>query len=136
MNRLTDNSSVIPVLRVEEALIDLQKLACAIGRGEVERENVAWRLRHYLVVVELVLREFAHSPKQNEKSQHAVVLLQDVKRLVKELIEDLSDERLWDTGVEGNDADSSSRIKRAGGSLKNLGVRSPVTPLMARRWTP
>ena len=81
---------------LQESLSDLQDLAAKIGAGDVQRDDVLWRLRSYFHVVGVVIDEFQRDPSRDQKTQTAVILLGEIQSLVSDLILELADEDLED----------------------------------------
>ena len=82
--------------QLQESLSDLQDLAAKIGSGDVQRDDVAWRLRSYFHVVGVVIDEFRRGPSRDRKTKAAVILLGEIRSLVGDLILELADEDLED----------------------------------------
>jgi hypothetical protein len=78
--------------QLQESLGDLQDLAIRIGAGDVQRDDVLWRLRSYFHVVGVVIDEFQREPSRDQKTQEAVILLREIQSLVNDLIQELADE--------------------------------------------
>ena len=80
--------------QLQESLSDLQNLAMKIGAGDVQRDDVLWRLRSYFHVVGVVIDEMNREPARSQKTEVAVTLLGEIHRLVGDLILELADEDL------------------------------------------
>jgi GTPase len=78
--------------QLQESLSDLQNLATQIGAGDVQRDDVLWRLRSYFHVVGVVIDEFSRGTARSQKTEVAVTLLGEIQRLVGDLIRELADE--------------------------------------------
>ena len=82
------------VIRLQESLGDLQELAAKIAAGEVQREDVLWRLRSYFYVVGVVIEEAKRGLSLGSDTRLAVSLLSEIQRLVNDLIIELADGEL------------------------------------------
>ncbi len=78
------------MIQLQDSLEDLQGLATRIESGEVQRNDILWRLQSYFHVVGVVLNELSSLPEISDSSNRAVGLLQTIQEQVSDLILDLS----------------------------------------------
>lgn len=78
------------LIQLQDSLADLQDLAAKIESGEVQRDDVMWRLQSYFHVVGVVLREWGSVPGKGETMGKAVGLLESVQGHVSDLVLGLS----------------------------------------------
>ena len=78
------------LIQLQDSLADLQDLAAKIESGEVQRDDVMWRLQSYFHVVGVVLSEWGSVPGKGETMGKAVGLLESVQGHVSDLVLGLS----------------------------------------------
>jgi len=78
------------LIQLQDSLADLQDLATKIESGEVQHDDILWRLQSYFHVVGVVLSEFSSVPGKGEMMVRAVELLEAVQSHVSDLVLGLS----------------------------------------------
>ena len=106
------------LIRLQESLDDLQELATKINVGDVQRDDVLWRLKSYFHVVGVVIHEFQGDPSRDQNTQTAVSLLAEIQSLVSDMIVELADEHL--EGLEHDDTFEPQVIGERSSSLPSI----------------